>query len=158
EHTAEVTLNSHRQWAVGQSLALFYDPADPDTVRTSDDPNENQLFLGTCSITLFVALAGVLVSAVAVGRWWRRYRAARRTGWQAATAVVHALRRQRPYLVLRLRESGEWESKLIISTHTVTYSWHGQRHRIWVAGDRRAMTVLFRKRGRLFAVPVKKPE
>ena len=157
-HTAEITLDSHRYWAIGQSLTVFYDPADPDTVRTSDDRNENQFLLGVCVIPFLFSLAGIPFSAAAVARWWRRYRAAKRTGWQEGSAVVHTVRKQRSHLILRLPKVGGWKSEVILSTHGVARTWHEQRHKIWLAGDRRAMTVLFERRGLPYVVLVKKSE
>jgi hypothetical protein len=153
--TAEIHLDSHRHWQAGQTLTLIYDPGDPDTVRTLDEKNENQFLVGICSITLFAALAGVGCSLSAVGRWWRRYRAARRTGWRAGTATVRLARRQRPRVYVRLRSGKRIEFAAVASTHSPSSGWRDRTLRIWLAGHGQSATVLFETDGRPRAVPVK---
>ncbi|MET7989473.1 DUF3592 domain-containing protein [Amycolatopsis sp. NPDC005232] len=85
---AVVARSSDRAYAQGDRVRVFYDPADPRDMRTADEENLDDGWMGVLVIPLLVAvLACPLMVAFAVC-WARRRTAARRDGWEPVTATV----------------------------------------------------------------------
>jgi hypothetical protein len=160
EHTASIHRDSHAALAVGERLTVIYDPADPGDVRTPDEPNENQAVLAVCGVAVVLSLLAIVLSAGSPWRWWRRYRAAQRTGWRVGMATVFAPGKARPLVFVRYRDGRGVTMKVITSTHLVPRNWGKRKQRVWIAGDGKATTVLFEfspRRPRPYALPVRAP-
>ncbi|MEV8607817.1 DUF3592 domain-containing protein [Amycolatopsis sp. NPDC051373] len=85
---AVVSRDSDRAYVEGDRVRVYYDPADPQDMRTADERNLDDRWMGVFVFPLVVALfAWPWMVTFGVG-WARRRKAARRDGWQPATATV----------------------------------------------------------------------
>lgn len=98
---ARVVVDSGRHYLPGQAVTVFYDPADPARVRTTEERNNDDSWVLVMPLPLL--LGGVVGSAGTALGWWRRYRGVCRTGWQPVTATVVGLTRYTLYLEVRHR-------------------------------------------------------
>ncbi|WAL63855.1 hypothetical protein ORV05_23030 [Amycolatopsis cynarae] len=137
--TAKIVLDTKRPFQLYQDVVVVYDATDPARVRTPEDENTDKGQLSLFVAPLLVGLGGTPFSGLYAMGWFRRYRAARRTGWHSAGVFVGADGR-----TLTATYPGGSEIQL---RHATTYaldavSANGKQQG-WVAGERSAMTVLF---------------
>ncbi|QRP44158.1 DUF3592 domain-containing protein [Amycolatopsis sp. FDAARGOS 1241] len=84
----EINRDSGADYTVGQAVRVYYDPADPGHVRTEDEENLSDVWIGFVVVPTLVALMVFpWLAAYAVG-WANRRRVARREGWEPVTAQV----------------------------------------------------------------------
>ncbi|MEW2504841.1 MULTISPECIES: DUF3592 domain-containing protein [unclassified Amycolatopsis] len=85
---AVVTRDSARTYAEGDTVRVFYDPADPHDVRTADEQNLSEGWTGVFVVPLLVAVFAFPMTVAYAVVWARRRKIARREGWQPVTATV----------------------------------------------------------------------
>jgi hypothetical protein len=159
--TEEISRDSDRDYASGQEVTVVYDPADPGHVRTLEEKNDNQFFVGLFAVPFLVSLFAVPIALVAARRWGQRYRAVRHTGWRAASVTVvpdYPVRKGRhtPDIHVRYRDGSGIALRASMSTHGATIL-KGRADRLaWIGGWGRDMVVLLPYaplRKRPYAVP-----
>ncbi|WIX78544.1 hypothetical protein QRX50_45575 [Amycolatopsis carbonis] len=85
---AVINRDSDDEYVENERVQVYYDPADPQRVRTDDEENVSNV--GTAFVVIPVVLALLVfpwLIAYALG-WARRRRSARKSGWEPVTAVV----------------------------------------------------------------------
>ncbi|WP_236793994.1 DUF3592 domain-containing protein [Amycolatopsis sp. GM8] len=150
--TARVVLSDDRTLEPGRQVVVIYDPADPGRVRTPEDSNESTGLQGLCIVAIIVAsLLGLIAAMLSVG-WFRRYRAVRRTGWQAVT-VTRSLVAQRS-TELTVYVPGREDLNVVApkTIHRVPWSVRSRPKPAWLGGDGGMLVLLFRVDDRLRAV------
>ncbi|WP_143271333.1 DUF3592 domain-containing protein [Amycolatopsis echigonensis] len=150
--TAEIRLETKRDFDLGQEVPVIYDPEDPGRVRTPEDENTSDVQLSLFVEPLLAGLGGVPFAAWAAVGWVRRYRAVRRTGWHPASVLVTPTGQ----IFATYFQGGKIELGGVLSTRRATRFAHGERQRAWVGGEASTMVVLFPREGgkRPYAVPV----
>ncbi|MFD9891842.1 DUF3592 domain-containing protein [Amycolatopsis sp. NPDC059027] len=162
--TATIVRDGTDAYVAGQALTVVYDPADPGRVRTLREGNDDQLVLGGLVVSAIAALVAVPWSVVAASGWRRRYRAVRRTGWRAASAVVRpgyenrrGSRNWTPADIhVEFRDGGRLLLGTVFSTHGASWLEGGGSRRVLVGGADQRMVVVFphgRRRKTPYAVP-----
>ncbi|KDN19804.1 DUF3592 domain-containing protein [Amycolatopsis rifamycinica] len=159
--TEEIVRDSSRAYVPGDRVTVVYDRADPEHVRTVEEPNDNQYLVGFCVVPMLLALVAVPVSLVAASRWRQRHRAVRHTGWRAAAVTVvpdYPVRKGRhtPDIHVRYRDGSVIALRAATSTHGATVLKNRPDRPAWVGGWGRDMVVLFPDaplRKRPYAVP-----
>jgi hypothetical protein len=159
--SADIVWDSGRQYTTGQPITVFYDPADPDRVRTPDETNDDQAWVWVLVIGTVAALSGIAYSVVAAVNWRRRYRAVRATGWRIASVTVvpdYPVRRGRsmPDIHVAYRDGTRIRLRAAVSSHGSVPLKHEPDRRAWIGGTDRDMVVLFphgRWRTPPYAVP-----
>ncbi|MEV0072942.1 MULTISPECIES: DUF3592 domain-containing protein [unclassified Amycolatopsis] len=145
-----IDLDSGNRYFVGEVLTVYYDPADPAHVRTTEEPNgDDSWALG--SVVVVVLEAGALSWAVAYPVVLdRRRRIARRSGWRPVkvtslrngTYVLNHAGRERTSarVVTLLRGRYEYLAKQPVSA--------------WVAGEGARLLLVAPRGNRLYAIPL----
>jgi hypothetical protein len=87
DRTDAILWDSGRDYHVGEQVIVFYDPADPAHVRTTDEQNEDQVQLGFGVVPLLVSLFGLPFWITVAAGWRRRLRVIERTGWRRASVT-----------------------------------------------------------------------
>ena len=159
--SAEIVWDSDRQYAVGQAVTVFYDPADPARVRTPDETNNDQAWVWVFVVGLVGSLFGIPFSVVAAVKWRRRNRAVRGTGWRVASVTVvpdYPVRKGRhmPDIHVEYRDGSRIMLRAATSSHGSVPLKDRPGRRAWVGGTDRDMVVLFphgRWRTPPYAVP-----
>jgi hypothetical protein len=160
--TAEIVRDNGNSYAVGQVVAVVYDPAHPQVARLVDERTEDPFLGWVLTVPLLVTFFAVPWSVLAAFRWRRRYHAVRRTGWRrASVTVIPDLRstQRRPDSDIRVRYH---DGSAI--TVRATGSTHGTRvlkdrldRRAWIGGWGGDMVVLIPygpSAERPYAIPV----
>ncbi|WP_326569592.1 DUF3592 domain-containing protein [Amycolatopsis rhabdoformis] len=155
---AVIGLDSDRDYTVGERVRVFYDPADPDHVRTADEENLSEVGVGFAVVPMLIALLLLPWSiAYAVG-WARRRRAAKRSGWRPVTAVVFDS--SGGHQVLRLDfPDGAFLIARTVAAVRGRYSFlRAGAFGAWVAGEgrRRALALWHPAKG-AYVVPLRAP-
>jgi hypothetical protein len=144
--TEEIGRDSARVYNVGDAVTVVYDPDEPAHVRTTEEPNENQILVGFSVIPLLFGLAGLPFAAKAAVGWRRRARAIARTGWRIATVTVapgFPARSHHPEILVRYRDGSELVVRTAMSVHGAGYLVGEKDRRAWIGGWGRRMAVLF---------------
>jgi hypothetical protein len=140
-------LDTNRPFALGQTVTVIYDPADPGRVRTVEDENLSPIpeFL---FISLLVSgVCGIPFSLGAATGWFRRYLAVRRTGWHPAFVWVSWVGQRTASMEVRYSRGGEVSLRAALSTHIPPRFTFNRRQQAWVGGRARAMVVVFPRDG-----------
>ncbi|MFD8498120.1 DUF3592 domain-containing protein [Amycolatopsis sp. NPDC059657] len=54
-----------RTYRLSDNVTVVYDPADPELVRTAEDPNSNHFLMMVCVVTILVSLLFLMASLIA---------------------------------------------------------------------------------------------
>ncbi|QYN16973.1 DUF3592 domain-containing protein [Amycolatopsis sp. DSM 110486] len=85
---AVINRDSDDDYVENERVQVYYDPADPQRVRTDDEENVTNAGMAFAVIPMLVALLVFpWLIAYTLG-WARRRRCARKSGWEPVTAVV----------------------------------------------------------------------
>ncbi|WP_328449145.1 DUF3592 domain-containing protein [Amycolatopsis sp. NBC_00438] len=160
--TAEIVRETGTRYAVGQVVAVVYDPAHPQVARLDDERAEDPFPVWVLIVPLLVTFFAVPWSVLAAFRWRRRYHAVRRTGWRrAAVTVLPELRRteRRPDADLRVHyhDGSAITVRAVRSTHGTKVLKDRVDRRAWIGGRGRDMVVLIPygpSAERPYAIPV----
>jgi hypothetical protein len=139
---ATVHPDSSRVYLPGDRVTVIYDAADPTRVRTPEEANADGPLPASAAIVLLPLSAGILFSALALGRWASRYRAVRRTGWHEAVAFVRPSYRGRPVVEIEYSDRSELLARVALTTHGTAKVPEG-RVPVRVGGTDLAMVVVF---------------
>ncbi|MEU5695011.1 DUF3592 domain-containing protein [Actinosynnema sp. NPDC020468] len=101
-----VRRTTRREYAVGDRVEVYHDPADPSRFRTADEPNPDRVLEAVGFVSVFLGWLGLTVQAVAVARWGLRFRAVSRTGWRHARAR-YTVEPGKARFVVRFADGGE---------------------------------------------------
>lgn len=150
--------NSDVAYAPGQTVTVVYDPADPGSVRTLAERNDNQLVVWSVVLVITAAFLGIPFSALSMWGWRARYRAVRATGWRAGTADIVQERKKPAMMVVMYRDGSTIH--LRTTSCTLRRAPGGQLSAVpvWVGGTDQYMVIVLSdngRSGRLLALPVK---
>ncbi|MGW4484586.1 DUF3592 domain-containing protein [Amycolatopsis sp. NPDC004368] len=81
--------DSGRDYQVGDSVTVLYDPADPTHARTPDDENLSDGWMLAFVIPLLLLIIFIPVTIAAAVAWARRRRAARTSTWRPVRLRTH---------------------------------------------------------------------
>jgi uncharacterized protein DUF3592 len=144
--TEEIVRDSARVYYVGDAVTVVYDRQHPEHVRTTEEPNENEILVGFSVIPLLFGFAGLPFAAKAAVGWRRRARAVAHTGWRIATVTVvpgFRARSHNPQILVRYRDGSEIVLRTAMSAHGAGYLVGEKDRRAWIGGWGRRMVVLF---------------
>ncbi|WP_410665593.1 DUF3592 domain-containing protein [Amycolatopsis sp. lyj-84] len=160
-YNTDVSLETDQRYVTGESVTVVYDRSEPGRMRTLEEPNENQFWVGVSVTVAIVALIAVPFSLVAAGAWRRRHRSVLATGWRTASVTVapdYPIRsgRKMPSIEVEYRDGSRITLRASTSTHGSTPLRKRPKRWAWVGGEGRDMVVLFphgRWREPPYAVP-----
>ncbi|MDX3195407.1 DUF3592 domain-containing protein [Streptomyces sp. MN03-5084-2B] len=158
---ADITWDSGRQYTRGERITVIYDKADPDRVRTPDEPNDDETWMLVLTVGGIAGVSGFVFSVIAAVGWRRRHRAVLATGWRIASVTVvpdYPVRSNRhmPDIEVAYRDRSRITLRAATSSHGSVPLKHEPDRRAWIGGTDRDMVVLFphgRWRTPPYAVP-----
>jgi hypothetical protein len=86
--TVRIVRTSEHRYHVGEEVTVVVDRAGPERVRTTEEPNDDQVLLNLAVILLVAGFGGAPFAVAAAVGWRRRARAVAATGWRVATVDV----------------------------------------------------------------------
>ncbi|MEU5266252.1 DUF3592 domain-containing protein [Amycolatopsis sp. NPDC021455] len=146
--TVWIVRTSPRRYATGDAVTVVVDPADPERVRTTLEPNDDQFLFNTTVVLLVAGFGGAPFAVVAALGWWRRARAVAATGWRVATVDVvpdrtRGRNRHLPDIHVRYRDGTGIVLRAARSLHRAKpMAIHTDRP-AWIGGWGSGMVVLF---------------
>ncbi|MET7989476.1 DUF3592 domain-containing protein [Amycolatopsis sp. NPDC005232] len=152
---------SDHKYVAGETVPVFYDPADPHTARLRDDVNLNDWAMWAFLLTTVTGLAAIPIEiAYAVG-WARR----RGSPWYLATAIVLPphLRPDAPevFHTLKLALPGhvtiEAKTTSVLPGRYAFLRRRGSRE-VWVSGSGRTLVLVLPvgpRNGEPYAIPLR---
>lgn len=105
ERSEVVTLDDVApDYADGDAVTVFYDPADPARMSIDDQDNEGWLSVHVTVFSLLVGAAGLPVGLVSAVRWWRVRRRLARARFEPAGSRVILGRHKRVMVHVRVAD------------------------------------------------------
>ncbi|QYN16969.1 DUF3592 domain-containing protein [Amycolatopsis sp. DSM 110486] len=137
-------ISDHR-YVAGETVPVFYDPADPHTARLRDDVNLSLGMMAPSLLLVLTSLAAIPIEVAYVVGWARR----RGSPWYPATAIVLPLR-LRPdapevfhTLEFVLPGGVTIEAKTTsVLPRRYAFLRHRGRREVWVSGSGRTLAVV----------------
>lgn len=146
--TVRIVRSSEHRYHVGEAVTVVVDPADPQRVRTTGEPNDDQVGFGVVVVLLVAGFGGTPFAVAAAVGWRRRARAVAATGWRVATVDVVPDRtpgrnRHLPDVHVRYRDGTGIVLRAARSLHRAKPMAVYTDRLAWLGGWGRDMVVLF---------------
>ncbi|MEV4601493.1 DUF3592 domain-containing protein [Amycolatopsis sp. NPDC049253] len=142
-----VNRDSGLAYHVGDLVWVYYDPVDPQHVRTAEERNRSDAWKWGLVSPALVALVFFPWGTVFAVRWLRRWRAARRSSWVPVTVTDATPEAAHQALALKVDDAGRLRVRtLSMLPGRYTFLQGPEPTRAWIGGAGSA-TVLVLARG-----------